>query len=176
MHVDALLYRASKLDCDVCPFKPRCCPKEPARKVPRSSHAHARDVARALGKTETFQQSCRDRKRGAVLFADLKRIRTLGRLRLREPRGAQLKFTLAALAQQLSRVAKLAARSLTTPSRGVRSANVRCIGANASMPQLPSGRTATRASRRSSQLTRLLCCRLLQQDLPIAQVRLRNLL
>jgi hypothetical protein len=33
---DQLLYRASKLVCDVCPFKLRCCPKEPARKIPRS--------------------------------------------------------------------------------------------------------------------------------------------
>src|SRR3954452_7290035 len=31
-----LLYRASKYDCDACSFKPRCCPREPARKVPRS--------------------------------------------------------------------------------------------------------------------------------------------
>src|SRR4029079_18352239 len=30
-----LLYRASKLDCDVCPLKPQCCPKEPSRKIPR---------------------------------------------------------------------------------------------------------------------------------------------
>jgi hypothetical protein len=28
-----LLYRASKLDCDVCPLKPQCCPKEPSRKI-----------------------------------------------------------------------------------------------------------------------------------------------
>ena len=28
-----LLYRASKLDCDVCPLKPQCCPKEPLRKT-----------------------------------------------------------------------------------------------------------------------------------------------
>src|SRR5260370_16372578 len=33
---DQLLYRASKRDCAVCPFKMRCCPKEPARKIPRS--------------------------------------------------------------------------------------------------------------------------------------------
>ena len=29
-----LRYRASKLDCDVCALKTRCCPKEPARKSP----------------------------------------------------------------------------------------------------------------------------------------------
>jgi hypothetical protein len=32
-----LLYRASKLDCDVCPLKPRCCPKEPSRKTRATS-------------------------------------------------------------------------------------------------------------------------------------------
>src|SRR5580692_2124662 len=31
-----LRYRASKYDCQVCRLKPRCCPKEPARYVPRS--------------------------------------------------------------------------------------------------------------------------------------------
>ena len=36
-----LLYRASKLDCDVCPFKAKCCPKEPARKIPRDVHEDA---------------------------------------------------------------------------------------------------------------------------------------
>ncbi|MET4314396.1 hypothetical protein ABIC01_007419 [Bradyrhizobium sp. RT4b] len=29
-----LLYRASKLDCDACPLKPQCCPKEPSRRIP----------------------------------------------------------------------------------------------------------------------------------------------
>jgi len=42
-----LLYRASKYDCDVCALKPRCCPKAPARKVPRSIYEGARDMARA---------------------------------------------------------------------------------------------------------------------------------
>jgi hypothetical protein len=37
-----LLYRASKLDCDVCPLKPQCCPKEPSRKIPRDIHEHQR--------------------------------------------------------------------------------------------------------------------------------------
>ena len=34
MDDEQLRYRASKLDCDVCAFKMRCCPKEPARKIP----------------------------------------------------------------------------------------------------------------------------------------------
>jgi transposase len=107
---EQLLYRASKRDCDVCLFKMRCCPKEPARKVPRSIYEDARDVARALGKTAAFEQSRHDRKRVEMLFAHLKRILTLGRLRLRGPCGAQDEFTLAAIAQNLRRLAKLVAR------------------------------------------------------------------
>lgn len=107
---DQLLYRASKLDCDVCSFKMRCCPKEPARKIPRSIYEDARDVARSLAGTEAFERSRHDRKRVEMLFAHLKRILRLGRLRLRGPRGAQDEFTLAAIAQNLRRLAKLVAR------------------------------------------------------------------
>ena len=107
---EQLLYRASKRDCDVCPFKPRCCPKEPARKIPRSLYEDARDVARALSKTEAFARSRHERKRVEMLFAHLKRILRLGRLRLRGPRGAQDEFTLAAIAQNLRRLANLVAR------------------------------------------------------------------
>jgi hypothetical protein len=90
--------------------KMRCCPKEPARKIPRSIYEEARDVARALAKTAAFEQSRHDRKRVEMLFAHLKRILKLGRLRLRGPRGAQDEFTLAAIAQNLRRLAKLAAQ------------------------------------------------------------------
>jgi transposase len=106
----ALRYRASKADCDVCAFKMRCCPRTPMRYVPRDLHEDARDVARALAKTEAFEQSRRSRKRVEMLFAHLKRILRLGRLRLRGPRGAQDEFTLAAIAQNLRRLAKLVAR------------------------------------------------------------------
>ena len=114
---DQMLYRASKPACDVCPYKMRCCPKEPARKIPRSIHEEARDVARALAGTEAFEQSCRERKRVEMLFAHLKRILRLGRLRLRGPHGAQDEFTLAAIAQNLRRLAKLQARSPPTVAR-----------------------------------------------------------
>jgi Transposase domain (DUF772)/Transposase DDE domain len=106
----ALRYRASKSDCDICPFKMRCCPNTPMRYVPRDLHEDARDVARALAKTEAFEHSRRNRKRVEMLFAHLKRILRLGRLRLRGPRGAQDEFTLAAIAQNLRRLAKLVAR------------------------------------------------------------------
>ena len=102
--------RASKLDCDVCPLKPQCCPKEPSRKIPRDIHEHARDVARSLADTEAFEESRRDRKKIEMRFAHLKRILKLGRLRLRGPRGAQDEFVLAAIAQNLRRLASLVAR------------------------------------------------------------------
>ena len=69
-----LLYRASKLDCDVCPLKPQCCPKEPSRKIPRNIHEHARDVARSVAGTEGFERSRRERKKIEMRFAHLKRI------------------------------------------------------------------------------------------------------
>src|SRR6516225_385111 len=56
-----LRYRASKPDCDACALKMRCCPHMPARQVPRDLDEDARDVARALAKTEAFEQSRRER-------------------------------------------------------------------------------------------------------------------
>ena len=103
-------YLASIRDCGPCPLKSKCCPKSPQRRIPRDVHEDARDVARALAKTEAFAQSRRDRKKVEMLFAHLKRILRLGRLRLRGPSGAQFEFTLAAIAQNLRRLAKLVAR------------------------------------------------------------------
>ena len=105
-----LLYLASTHDCGQCPLKPRCCPGAPQRRVPRNVNEAARDVARAIARTEQFAQSRRDRKKVEMLFAHLKRILRLGRLRLRGPRGAQFEFTLAAIAQNLRRLGKLIAR------------------------------------------------------------------
>jgi hypothetical protein len=76
----------------------------------RSLTVLAHEVARALAKTETFEQSRRERKRVEMLFAHLKRILRLSRLRLRGPCGAQFEFMLAAIAQNLRRLAKLVVR------------------------------------------------------------------
>jgi hypothetical protein len=103
---ETLLYLASTRDCRSCPLKPQCCPNMPARRIPRSIYEESRDIARAL----MFEQSRRDRKRVEMLYAHLKRILRLGRLRLRGPRGAQFEFMLAAIAQNLRRLAKLVAR------------------------------------------------------------------
>jgi len=96
-----LRYIASTRDCGACPLKSKCCPNTPARMIPRDVNEDARDVARALSRTEAFEQSRRDRKRVEMLFAHLKRIFRLNRLRLLGPRGAQDEFTLAAIAQNL---------------------------------------------------------------------------
>ena len=102
-----LMYRASKYDCDGCALKPRCCPNTPARKVPRSIYEGARDLAREIAKTEAYTVSRRERKKVEMLFAHLKRILRLGRLRLRGPCGARDEFLLAATVQNLRKLAKL---------------------------------------------------------------------
>ena len=88
-------------------LKPRCCPKMPARKVPRSIHEKARDVARDIAKTHAYVSSRRERKKIEMLFAHLKQILRLDRLRLRGPCGARDEFLLAAIAQNLRKLAKL---------------------------------------------------------------------
>ena len=64
----------------------------------------------AVPDTEAFEQSRRERKKIEMRFAHPKRILKLGRLRLRGPRGAQDEFVLAAIAQNLRRLAALVAR------------------------------------------------------------------
>jgi hypothetical protein len=108
---ETLYYLARTRDCRSCLLKSQCCPKAPLRRIQRSIYEEARDVARALAKTEAFDRSRRDRKRVEMLFAHLKRIFRLGRLRLRGPYGAQFEFTLAAIAQNLRRLAKLIERT-----------------------------------------------------------------
>ena len=100
-------YRASKKDCDVCELKARCCPNAVARKIPRDLDEDSRDVARALAGTPEFEAACRRRKKVEMLFAHLKRILRLGRLRLRGPCGAKDESLLAATAQNLRRLARL---------------------------------------------------------------------
>jgi transposase len=102
-----LRYRASKYDCQACRLKSRCCPKEPARYVPRSVHEGARDMARHIARSWEGRVSRRLRKKVEMLFAHLKRILKLDRLRLRGPNGARDEFLLAATAQNLRKLAKL---------------------------------------------------------------------
>jgi transposase len=100
-------YRATKADCDGCTLKTRCCPNAPVRKVLRSIHEGARDLARDIALTDAYLTSRRERKKVEMLFAHLKRILKLDRLRLRGPNGAKDEFLLAATAQNLRKMAKL---------------------------------------------------------------------
>lgn len=99
-------YRASLYDCQACQLKSKCWPNMDMRKIDRSPHEPARDVARAIGKTDVYRQSRKDRKKVEMLFAHLKRILKLGQLRLRGPSGAHDEFLLAATVQNLRRMAK----------------------------------------------------------------------
>jgi transposase len=115
----ALRYLGSVPECRACPLKAKCCPNMPARRIVRDVNEAARDLARSLAKTESFAQSRRHRKKVEMLFAHLKRILRLDRLRLRGPRGAHFEFTLAAIAQNLRRLAKLVVRPPPVTVAGV---------------------------------------------------------
>ena len=103
---DTVIYRSSQHDCAGCALKDKCCPNTPTRKVARSIYESSRDVARSIATTPQYAQSRRDRKKVEMLFAHLKRILKLDRLRLRGLSGAQDEFLLAATAQNLRRMGK----------------------------------------------------------------------
>jgi len=64
-------------------------------------------MARDIATTDAYATSRRERKKVEMLFAHLKRILRLDRLRLRGPHGAKDEFILAAAAQNLRKLAKL---------------------------------------------------------------------
>ena len=100
-------YRALKLTCQVCPTKSKCCPNANSRSITREEHEDARQVARDLAETKQYEIAMKLRKKVEMLFAHLKRILGLNRLRLRGPNGANDEFLLAATAQNLRKLAKL---------------------------------------------------------------------
>jgi transposase len=102
---NTIIYHASQHDCERCPLKAQCCPNTPMRKIARQVNESARDVARQVAKTPRYARSRRQRKKVEVLFAHLKRILRLRRLRLRGLTGAHDEFLMAATAQNLRRMA-----------------------------------------------------------------------
>ncbi|MBL4857824.1 MAG: transposase, partial [Erythrobacter sp.] len=88
-------------------LKQRCAPRTATRKIVRSVHEGARDLARDISKSDAYLVSRRQRKKVEMLFAHLKRILKLDRLRLRGPNGAKDEFHLAAAAQNLRKLAKM---------------------------------------------------------------------
>ena len=103
---NTIIYSSRQSECARCPMKARRYPNTPIRKIRRSVHEPARDIARAVARTRLYNQSRKDRKKVEMLFAHLKRIMKLDRLRLRGPSGAHDEFVLAATAQNLRRMAK----------------------------------------------------------------------
>jgi len=100
-------YGALKSDCQVCPSKAKCCPNTDTRRIRREKYEIVRDFARECTASEFNPKAQARRKKVEMLFAHLKRILGLGRLRLRGPCGVQDEFTLAATAQNLRKLAKL---------------------------------------------------------------------
>jgi transposase len=115
---DSVIYRSRQADCSACPMKSRCCPSTPIRKITRSIYEDARNVARNIAKTDLYKQSRNDRKKVEILFAHLKRILNLTRLRLRGMSGARDVFLLAAIAQNLRRMAKRLCPPVPIPEYG----------------------------------------------------------
>lgn len=105
-HDNFIRYRSRASDCVACPKKGQCCPKTSIRKIARSVHEDARDFARQIALTPAYEASMRERKKVEMLFAHLKRILRMDKLRLRGLSGAQDEFILAATAQNLRRMAK----------------------------------------------------------------------
>ena len=100
-------YFARKQDCSACALKQQCTPNQSTRKISRHVHEAARDAARRIVTTDAYADASRRRKKVEMLFAHLKRILRLDRLRLRGPNGAKDEFLLAATAQNLRKLAKL---------------------------------------------------------------------
>jgi len=100
-------YRALKLTCQACPSKAKFCPNADTRSITREEHEDARQVARDIARTRQYEVSMKLRKKVEMLFAHLKRILGLGRLRLRGPCGENDEFLLAATAQNLRKLAKI---------------------------------------------------------------------
>ena len=112
---NTIIFRSRQTDCATCPMKAKCCPNTSFRKIARSVHEAARDVARRIAATPEYVRSRHERKKVEMLFAHLKRILKMDRLRLRGMSGATDEFTLAAAVQNLRRLAKLTSQGPPAP-------------------------------------------------------------
>ena len=81
------------------------------RKLKRDIDEELRDRVRALANTEASQQSRRERKKIEMMFAHMKHILKLDRLRLRGLSGGRDEVLLVATAQNLRKLAKYVGRS-----------------------------------------------------------------
>ena len=102
-------FLASTRDCRDCPLK-RHCTKGAKRIVTRNIYQDERDKVRALQETPEFARSVHLRKKVEMRFAHLKRHMGFRRLRLRGISGASDEFLLAAAAQNVRKLTRLAGR------------------------------------------------------------------
>ncbi|WP_298922332.1 transposase, partial [uncultured Roseobacter sp.] len=79
----------------------------PTIRIRRRRKIGARQVARDIAKTRQYDIPIKLRKKIEMLFAHLKRILGLGRLRLPDPYSASDELLLAATAQNLRKLAKI---------------------------------------------------------------------
>lgn len=115
---NTIIYRSKAADCKNCPIKQQCCPNSLHRKITRSVHESARDVARAIIQTKEYlTKSFHERKKVEMMFAHMKRNLNFHRLRLRGIKSANDEFLLVATAQNLRRLAKVCEQP--PPDQGV---------------------------------------------------------
>ncbi len=100
-------YPTRKGDCAACALKARCTPKQETRRIIRSRNECARKLARDIARTAAYVSSSYARKKVEMSFAHLKRMIGPDRLRLRGPNAAKDEFHLAAMVQNLRKLAKL---------------------------------------------------------------------
>jgi hypothetical protein len=115
---NTIIYRSRGTDCKACPLKSRCCPNTLHRKITRSVHEAARDIARSINQTDEYQnKSFHERKKVEMIFSHMKRNHNFTRLRLRGIKSANDKFLLVATTKNLRRLARL--RGKPPPNYGV---------------------------------------------------------
>ena len=112
---NTVIYRSRASECGACECKPGCCPNTTHRKIARSIYEDSRNVARRITQSAQYKTSRRERRKVEVLFAHLKRILGLDRLRLRGLTGANDESLLAATVRNLRQLGKT---SYTPPIRG----------------------------------------------------------
>lgn len=102
---NTIMYSAAYSDCANCSLKQQCTPMTPVKRIRRSIYESSRQRAREIATTPGYAQSRKDRKKVEMLFAHMKRILKVDRLRLRGMNGARDEFLLTATAQNLRRMA-----------------------------------------------------------------------
>ncbi|NNE85009.1 MAG: transposase [Alphaproteobacteria bacterium] len=104
----AIKYMAKRSDCAACPLKPQCTSGR-ERRLSRDVNQDARDHTQTLMQSEAYEVSRDERKKIERLFGEAKTNLSLTRLRLRGLAGARDEFLLAAITQNLKRLAAIVA-------------------------------------------------------------------